>query len=390
MLFTRLPDKKYLLGIDMGETGCQISYLNTRRLSADMDPHTFSREPGSEAYEIPYAAVDAQPLEEGAQTTAETAQTPALATERFLRYCLECMKDELLPEEVEAVTFTAREMDERTSKVLEEAAGRIWPDLTQLRFEEHVHSFYHYILMQDEEQRRENVMLVDGTESSRIRVVTLSFNKKTKPIVCIPDQKICENTDEALFALASPMIQERKYTAAYLTGRSLTGGRMERSLDMICRGRRAFQGDNLYSKGAAYSAMIAGGLASRANRYFYLGADALRCNIGIKCRQKTREVCVSMLEAGTDWYDARASVDVLAGPGGSVELVQTTLDRSSSRGIDITLENFPDRPPLTTRLRITLSMRNADTMLLEAEDLGFGEIFPSTGMKWEQEITING
>lgn len=41
MLFTRLPEKKYLLGIDIGDTFCQISYLNTRRLTAGMDPILF-------------------------------------------------------------------------------------------------------------------------------------------------------------------------------------------------------------------------------------------------------------------------------------------------------------------------------------------------------------
>ena len=35
-------------------------------------------------------------------------------------------------------------------------------------------------------------------------------------------------------------------------------------------------------------------------------------------------------------------------------------------------------------------MTAADRMRIEAEDLGFGEIFPSTGMRWEQEIDING
>ena len=35
-------------------------------------------------------------------------------------------------------------------------------------------------------------------------------------------------------------------------------------------------------------------------------------------------------------------------------------------------------------------MTAADRMRLEAEDLGFGEIFPSSGMKWEQEIAIYG
>ena len=56
MLFTRLPEKKYLLGIDIGETFCQISYLNTRRLTAGMDPHTFSYITGGEEFDIPAAA----------------------------------------------------------------------------------------------------------------------------------------------------------------------------------------------------------------------------------------------------------------------------------------------------------------------------------------------
>ena len=56
MLFTRLPEKKYLLGIDIGETFCQISYLNTRRLTAGMDPHTFSYVAGGEEFDIPASA----------------------------------------------------------------------------------------------------------------------------------------------------------------------------------------------------------------------------------------------------------------------------------------------------------------------------------------------
>ena len=416
MLFTRLPEKKYLLGIDMGETGCQISYLNTRRLSADMDPHTFSRARSGEAYEIPYAAADGwqereglpDPGSSGTGTDHEAGgvrtgdmQTELAATENYLRYCLYCLRREVLPEEIEAVTFTAAQMDELTSSVLEGAVRRILPGLDHLRFEEHIHSFYHYVLMQDDEQRRDCVMLVDGTAQDQIRVVTLSFNKKTRPIVCVPDETVLEapeggasgageTMDEALAALTAPMIRARKYSAAYLTGSLLHGGWMKKAADVICRGRRAFQGENLFSKGAAYSAMIACGLASRAGRYYYLGMDALRCHFGIKCRQKSREICRPMLEAGTDWYDARASVDVIAEGEGEITILQTALDRGSSREITVTLENFPQRPPRTTRLRLTLSMRTADTMLIEAEDLGFGEIYPSSGMKWEQEIGING
>ena len=76
--------------------------------------------------------------------------------------------------------------------------------------------------------------------------------------------------------------------------------------------------------------------------------------------------------------------------GDEIVLLETSVDRDGKREIAVKLENMPVRPRATTRLRIRLSMSSADRMRLEAEDLGFGEIFPSTGMKWEQEIAING
>ncbi len=165
---------------------------------------------------------------------------------------------------------------------------------------------------------------------------------------------------------------------------------MKDSLNLICRGRRAFQGDTLYSKGAADSTMAACGLASKADKYFYLSRDALRCNIGMECLKKGRTVYQALLDAGAAWYDAAAQIDVLLEDGDEIVFLETSVDRGNEREIAVKLENMPQRPRAATRLRIRLSMVSADRMKLEAEDLGFGEIFPSTGMKWEQEIAIYG
>ena len=180
---------------------------------------------------------------------------------------------------------------------------------------------------------------------------------------------------------------------------------MKESLNLICRGRRAFQGDTLYSKGAADSTMAACGLSSKADKFFYLSRDALRCNIGMECLKKGRPVYQALLDAGAEWYDAAAQIDILLEAewydaaaridilledGDEVVFLETSVDRGNEREIAVKLENMPKRPRATTRLRIRLSMKAADRMRLEAEDLGFGEIFPSTGMKWEQEIVING
>ncbi len=420
MLFTRLPEKKYLLGIDIGETFCQISYLNTRRLTAGMDPHTFSTVARGEEFNIPQAAFadsatgnrfyGKEALEKAAGAGREPVarlfgavrQDPGEENLQvlieYLQYCFSLLSAEVTAEEIEALTFTVDVCDQKSVEILRAAADRLFPGLEKVAFEEHLKSFYHYVLMQDEEQRRQSVLLLDGWSEEELVLYSLSYNKKTRPIVCFPEElrlKIPAEADAAqkdqiLCSAVRGLMQEKEYSAAYLTGEALGGGWMKESLNLICRGRRAFQGDTLYSKGAADSTMAACGLSSKADKYFYLSKDALRCNIGMDCLKKGRKVYQPLLDAGAEWYDAAAQIDILLEDGDEIVLRETSVDRGNEREIAVKLENMPKRPRATTRLRIRLHMTSADRMQLTAEDLGFGEIFPSTGMKWEQEIVING
>lgn len=420
MLFTRLPEKKYLLGIDIGETFCQISYLNTRRLTAGMDPHTFSTVARGEEFNIPQAAFadsatgnrfyGKEALEKAAEAGREPVthlfgavrQDPGKENLQvlieYLQYCFSLLSAEVTSEEIEALTFTVDVCDQKSVEILRAAADQLFPGLEKVAFEEHLKSFYHYVLMQDEEQRRQSVLLLDGWSEEELVLYSLSYNKKTRPIVCFPEElrlKIPAEADAAqkdqiLCSAVRGLMQEKEYSAAYLTGEALGGGWMKESLNLICRGRRAFQGDTLYSKGAADSTMAACGLSSKADKYFYLSKDALRCNIGMDCLKKGRTVYQPLLDAGAEWYDAAAQIDILLEDGDEIVLRETSVDRGNEREIAVKLENMPKRPRATTRLRIRLHMTSADRMQLTAEDLGFGEIFPSTGMKWEQEIVING
>ena len=438
MLFTKKKKKKYILGIDLEETFCQLSYLNTRRFSAGMDPHTFSYIAGREEFNIPSAAFrdeesgkwafgkealdlaaerGKEPLtclltlaareEADAQENAEPGQKGGgegkehfygdLLT-AYLKYCLTLLSVEVTVEETEAVTFTTAVMDRPNAVVLRRAVQELYPGLEKVAFEEHLKSFYHYVLMQDEEQRRQSVLLVDGWSGSEPILSCLSFNKKTRPIVCFPEQRKLAipqdaeagEKDRILYDAVKELMKEKEFSAAYLTGELLAGGWMKDSLNLICRGRRAFQGDNLYSKGAAYSTLIACGMAAKADKFFYLSTDALRCNIGMACLKKGRMVYQALLDAGSVWYDAASQIDILLEDGDEITLMQTPVDRGNPREITVKLENMPRRPRAATRLRVKLSMKAVDLLWIEVEDMGFGEIFPSSGMRWEQEIAING
>lgn len=41
-----------------------------------------------------------------------------------------------------------------------------------------------------------------------------------------------------------------------------------------------------------------------------------------------------------------------------------------------------------TRLSLVINMKDAETLRIRVEDLGFGEIYPGSGQVWEQDISL--
>lgn len=48
----------------------------------------------------------------------------------------------------------------------------------------------------------------------------------------------------------------------------------------------------------------------------------------------------------------------------------------------MTLEGIPERPKRTTRLRIAMEMTSENQVNIRVKDMGFGELFPSSGGEW--------
>ena len=66
----------------------------------------------------------------------------------------------------------------------------------------------------------------------------------------------------------------------------------------------------------------------------------------------------------------------------------TPLDGKEIRKINVSLDGIPGRPDKTTRLKMKISFTSGDTVRIHIEDLGFGEIFPTSNMKWDTEVKI--
>ena len=52
------------------------------------------------------------------------------------------------------------------------------------------------------------------------------------------------------------------------------------------------------------------------------------------------------------------------------------------------LEGLPERPARTTRLNVHIEMTAVDQAAITVEDMGFGELFPSSGKAWTHNISV--
>ena len=109
---------------------------------------------------------------------------------------------------------------------------------------------------------------------------------------------------------------------------------------------------------------------------------------GVSPKCLMQSATTSGVDGGENWFDISTVVEFLLSTGSRVDLIVTPLDGKEVRNIAVNLDGLPNRPDKTTRLRMSVSFTLGDTVKIVIEDLGFGEIFPSSGMKWEKEVRI--
>ena len=102
----------------------------------------------------------------------------------------------------------------------------------------------------------------------------------------------------------------------------------------------------------------------------------LKANISLYVEKRGQDSCQPLLDAGTNWYDAKAEIDFLLEEENRFSLRITPLNGGEIRDVEIALTGLPQRPARTTRIHLQIDMADLTTLRLNMEDLGFGEFFP--------------
>lgn len=253
-----------------------------------------------------------------------------------------------------------------------------------------------YLEGQTAEQRTEEALAFSCDGSSLVSY-RHEVNHHTRPFVAgverleedaLPAAPDTER-DKTFLAIATKRLTEHPATAVYLLGEGFDEAWLADSLEYLCRGRRVFLGNNLFSRGAVLRMREKLCPSDSETQTVYLGPDRILANLGIRVRKRGESHYHALIDGGSPWREASARLEVILDKDPVIAIEVTPLSGSGARTELLELFGLPVRDRRTTRLSVSLEMFSVDRAKLSVVDLGFGDTAPSSGEHWERFIALD-
>lgn len=422
-----LHHEKLVVGYDLGEKYSQVSC----NAAEDYNVETLSSVAGEERYSIPTVlckrvgvnqwyygrealrcaeeekgilvenivqlALDGEPVQ-----IDETTYDPVALLALFLKRSLGILARVSSPDRLFAMMITCERTDPRMIEVLGRAVGSMNLKTERVFFQSHMESFYNYMLHQPEELWKFQTLLLEYRED-QIIAYRMECNRRTAPVVAFMEESAFPITSYEPMPESEPLRQEKlkrldrefagiaeqicsgAAASVYLIGEQYSEEWMKESLRLLCRGRRVFQGNNLYSKGACLSMLERLHPSEAGRNHVFLGSEKLKSNIGMQILRRGEESYLALLDAGVNWYEAEQTVEFYVQDCRALELQATSLVGGRTSVLEFPLDHLPEG---SRRLRAHLYLTDESSLVMEVEDLGFGSFYPATQRVWREEFTI--
>lgn len=358
----------YYIGIDLDDSWTQISYYREGMENVE----TVSTIMGARKYRIP--------------TIVHKRQDLAL----FLRKVLRLVPGLVEFSEICALTIHLREIDVERVQLFQQVMERIGIQRERVFIQDSKESFCHFALHQKKELMQHEIVLFQ-CEENQLWCYWLKKDEKTMPrkvqiqtfdLGELPTEE--EEKDKVFLSRAEELLRGKVVSAVYLTGEGFEGEWMKLSVNMLCMGRRVFQGKNLYTKGACYESMMQ--MSREKPEYVYFSENIVADNIFIQVKNGNRTFFKELAEAGSSLFEVSGSCQVLLDGEPSVDIWLQPPDSQEARIVSLQLTDLPKRPPKATRLLIELMAGRESRLMVRITDMGFGTWYPASGKVWEYSI----
>ena len=377
-----------ILGLQLCEQYAQLTYYN----NSMKEPVTVSISGEEESYLIPMPR-------EAWEAAAKKDQSTKPLTE-FLQGCLKPMT-EISDYPDMRIMVCVPVLSDVLGDHLPRALEQLGLERKYIFLQDYKSGFYYYTVNQRKELWNGDVALLE-CENETMTGYVLHIDRATRPALVTVEYAASQPVDEKVrdgraqeewdkerdrlfFELLKKVFERRNVVTSYLLGDYFDKSWADRSFQYLCFHRHAFQGKNLYTKGACYAAMERVGLISTPDLLF-MGEDIVRENIGMNMRVRGKEVYYPIITAGINWYEAHHVCEFI--PDVEKTITITTKPMSGGQEINhvLRLTDFPNRPNRATRLKMTVYFTSAACCTVEVEDEGFGGFYRPSGKRWKRNI----
>ena len=291
---------------------------------------------------------------------------------------------------IRCFTVTTETLDDVQVDNLQKACRKLGLADDRFILMDHEESFYYYVMTQKLETWNRSV----GWYSFNGNEVTfrkMSMNSAVKPVLVTLAEpvktKLREEQgerDEDFCGFIKETLGKDLYSSIQMNGEGFDQEWAQKSVKILCYQRRkVFYGNNLFAAGAC-AAGAERFIRHNLKEYRYISNAVVLTNIGMDMRVMGAPAYCPMIEAGANWYECRAYCELILDQTEELVFVVQKVGEEEKKRISMALPGLPKRPERTTRLSVKLQYISREQCQITVRDLGFGEMFPSTGKVWTE------
>ena len=127
--------------------------------------------------------------------------------------------------------------------------------------------------------------------------------------------------------------------------------------------------------------------SGKENKIKYLGNDRLKVTIGIETDDVPKEQ-IALIEAGSQWFESVGRCELVLKETDKISIYLAYVYNNYVAHGELTLTGLNTSNNRITRVSLEVKMISEDTVLFKVWDMGFGELYPSSGKDWEQELKL--
>ncbi len=292
-------------------------------------------------------------------------------------------------DKMQAILFTCDRLTSRAAEVLQIVSQGLGLRNAEISLQDYQESYYGYMLYQPQGLWEHNSLLMDY-RGEKLKIMKMESNANTSPVVVhiTESERGFDGEDEELLEIAQDVMGKEMFSSVYLIGEKFSGDWMTESLKYLCDGRRVFQGNNLYSKGACFCLQEKMQHTATGKNHVFLGMDKLKANVGMNVLKQGESAYYALLDAGIDWHEIDYECEVYLQDEDVLELMITPLVQSVVKEVQISLEGLGLKQGDITRIYMHFTLKEENILRIEIEDLGFGCFRETSGKNWRKEILL--